>query len=225
VYYRQFYYRVFVQKSQYVENLQQMAKVREIEHDRIFERKLLKERAAEDALFPDQPQFITAAYKEKLQNEKKWEAEDKLAEELEKRTDVRASGMHGFYANLLNKNVSMGGDVKNAISAYTAGSTRQSTLLVDDSEKKPSAAQQATSAPSSAQPMTTAHTDAVTTENVTGQKRARDEEGEAPVTAAVTASTQEPVSVPSTKPEKPVQDRESKILSARERYLARKSQV
>lgn len=37
--------------------------------------------------------------------------------------------MHGFYANLLTKNVAMGGDVKgSALSAYTAGSQRQSQM-------------------------------------------------------------------------------------------------
>ena len=49
---------------------------------------------------------------------------------MEQRTDVRKSGMEGFYANLLTKNVAMGGDVDtHAISAYTAGSNRQTHVL------------------------------------------------------------------------------------------------
>lgn len=54
----------------------------------------------------------------------------RLADEVEQRTDVRKSGMEGFYANLLTKNVAMGGDVDaHAVSVYTAGSSRQSHVL------------------------------------------------------------------------------------------------
>lgn len=61
---------------------------------------------------------------------------------MEQRTDVRKSGMEGFYANLLTKNVAMGGDVDaHAVSVYTAGSARQSHVLQEpapaqDAEKK-----------------------------------------------------------------------------------------
>ena len=49
---------------------------------------------------------------------------------MEQRTDVRKSGMQGFYKNLLTKNVALGGDVDaHAVSVYTAGSARQSHLL------------------------------------------------------------------------------------------------
>ncbi len=66
----------FQQKSQYIGSIQSMAAVREKEKDRIYERKLLKERVVEDALFPDQPQFLTSAYKQKLLEDKKWNYED-----------------------------------------------------------------------------------------------------------------------------------------------------
>jgi hypothetical protein len=55
----------------------------------------------------------------------------RLAEELEQRTDVRGSGMHGFYANLLTKNVAMGGNVEHSVSVYTAGGMRQNRMLDD----------------------------------------------------------------------------------------------
>jgi hypothetical protein len=62
----------------------------------------------------------------------------RLADEVEQRTDVRKSGMQGFYANLLTKNVAMGGDVDaHAVSVYTAGSARQTHLL--DTTAPPSA--------------------------------------------------------------------------------------
>lgn len=105
--------------------------MREKEKDRIYEKKLLKERVIEDLEYGDKPKFMTTAYKNKLIEDKKWEYEDRLADEVEQRTDVRKSGMEGFYANLLTKNVAMGGNVdEHAISVYTAGSNRQNHLLV-----------------------------------------------------------------------------------------------
>lgn len=117
------------QSSRYIANLKASAKVREREKERIFEKILLKEREEEDKMFSNKPKFITSAYKEKLKESQRWEYEDKLAEELEKRKDVRSAGMHGFYSNLLTKNIAMGNDVEgNALSAYTAGSERQKKL-------------------------------------------------------------------------------------------------
>lgn len=103
--------------------------VREKERDRVYEKKLLKEREVEDKEFGDQPKFMTSAYKKKLIEDKKWEYENMLGDKLDEKTDVRSSGMEGFYKNLLTKNISMGSSVDgNAVSVYTAGSTRQSKL-------------------------------------------------------------------------------------------------
>ena len=105
------------------------AKMREKEKDLIYEKKLLKERKVEDAEFTDKPKFITTAYKQKLLEDKKWEYEARLADEIEQRTDVRRSGMEGFYSNLLTKNVAMGGELHHAVSAFTSGSDRQHHVL------------------------------------------------------------------------------------------------
>jgi coiled-coil domain-containing protein 55 len=53
------------------------AKMREKEKDRIYERKLLKEREVEDKEFGDKPKFLTSAYKKKMQEDQKWEYENK----------------------------------------------------------------------------------------------------------------------------------------------------
>ena len=53
----------------------------------------------------------------------------RLAEEIDKKTDVHAKGMQGFYANLFTKNVAMGNSVEeNALSAFTTGSSRLNHL-------------------------------------------------------------------------------------------------
>ena len=90
----------------------------------------MKERKKEDELFGDAPKYLTSAYKKKLMEDQKWEYEDQLAAQVESKTDVRGKGMQGFYSNLLSKNVAFGGDVEtSAVSAYTAGSSRQQKLI------------------------------------------------------------------------------------------------
>ena len=61
-----------------------------------------------------------------------------LGDKLDEKTDVRSSGMEGFYKNLLTKNISMGSSVDgNAVSVYTAGSTRQSKLQEEQQQQQP----------------------------------------------------------------------------------------
>ena len=125
--------------SRYISNLKKSAMVREKEKDRIYERKLLKERELEDKEFEGAEKFVTTAYKEKLAEQKKWEYEERLTEEIEKRHDVTKVGMQGFYSNLLTKNISAGASTDNAISAYTSGSVRQASILsynTQESESK-----------------------------------------------------------------------------------------
>ena len=81
---------------------------------------------------------MTSAYKKKLIEDKKWEYENMLGDKLDEKTDVRSSGMEGFYKNLLTKNISMGSSVDgNAVSVYTAGSTRQSKLQEEQQQQQP----------------------------------------------------------------------------------------
>lgn len=54
----------------------------------------------------------------------------RLQEEVDKRHDVRKLGMQGFYANLLTKNIALGGDVEtSATSAFTVGSQRVNNII------------------------------------------------------------------------------------------------
>lgn len=113
-------------QPKYIANLMEKAKIREIEGERIRERRLLNERKAEDALYGDKEKLISASYKRKLMEMKKWDAEDARLDALEDAEDVTKRGEHamaGFYANLLNKNIAMGGSTENAKSAYTVGRT------------------------------------------------------------------------------------------------------
>ena len=66
----------------YVHNLKAAAIVREKEKDRLFEKKMIKERELEEAngeVADDKKdvKFVTSAYKQKLMEQRKWELEDK----------------------------------------------------------------------------------------------------------------------------------------------------
>ena len=92
-------------KPKYIETIIATSKIREKEQERMYERKIMRERKKEDELYGDTEKFMTSAYKKKLEEEKKWEYEDKLIDIVEQKTDYRSKGMHGFYANLMSKNV------------------------------------------------------------------------------------------------------------------------
>ncbi|DBA84434.1 TPA: hypothetical protein ACH3X1_006066 [Trebouxia sp. C0004] len=92
-------------KSRYIEALKDKAVQREREQNVVYERRLAKERSAEDYLFGDKEKFVTAAYKHKLEEEKQWLAEEKLREAQEQKNDVVKKGHMGdFYRNILKTN-------------------------------------------------------------------------------------------------------------------------
>ncbi|BDA49960.1 Nuclear speckle splicing regulatory protein 1 [Coccomyxa sp. Obi] len=96
-------------KSRYIEGLLEKAKEREREQDIIYERTLLKERAAEDHLFGDKDKFVTAAYKKKLEEDQKWLAAERIREARDAKADVvKAGHMGNFYRNIMSGNVAFG---------------------------------------------------------------------------------------------------------------------
>lgn len=111
----------------YIAQLQKAAEIRQVNDERLFQLKLKKEADAEAHIYGQTEKFVTAAYKEKLQEIKRWKDEDARLAALEDATTVEGAGdMTGFYKNLLTKNLAMGtGDVeRDATSAYTVGSRR-----------------------------------------------------------------------------------------------------
>eukprot|EP00262_Sarcandra_glabra_P007007 TRINITY_DN19568_c0_g1_i1.p1 TRINITY_DN19568_c0_g1~~TRINITY_DN19568_c0_g1_i1.p1 ORF type:complete len:308 (+),score=85.18 TRINITY_DN19568_c0_g1_i1:122-1045(+) len=95
-------------KSKYIQTLMEKAKVREREHEIIYEKKLAKERSKDDHLFVDKEKFVTSAYKQKLAEQEKWLADERLRQLREEREDVtKKSDMSDFYFNL-TKNVAFG---------------------------------------------------------------------------------------------------------------------
>lgn len=75
-------------QPRYIQTLIDKAKVREREHEIIYERKLAKERTKEDHLFADKDKFVTGAYKRKLAEQAKWLEEERLRQLREEKEDV-----------------------------------------------------------------------------------------------------------------------------------------
>jgi coiled-coil domain-containing protein 55 len=104
-------------KSKYIGDLLKAAKVRERERDAIYERRIAREQAEEDAKeeYAGKEKFVTKAYKRKLEERKRWEQEEEQKEREEAANDVTkksaGAAFASFYGNL-NKNVSVGGAAK-----------------------------------------------------------------------------------------------------------------
>ncbi|KAG7350783.1 coiled-coil domain containing protein [Nitzschia inconspicua] len=102
-------------KSKYIGDLLKAAQVRERERDAIYERRIAREQAEEDAKeeFSGKEKFVTKAYKRKLEERKQWELEQEEKERQEDANDVTkksaGAAFASFYGNL-NKNVAAGGD-------------------------------------------------------------------------------------------------------------------
>ena len=95
--------------SRYIAQLKATAREREIEQDLVFEKRLAKEREAEDELFGDKGKFVTSAYRKKLEEQEKWKAEARKQEAREKAEDVtKRADLSDFYRNLMGGNVAFG---------------------------------------------------------------------------------------------------------------------
>lgn len=83
-------------KPKYISTLLQQAKIREVENERIRERRLVNERKADDALYGDKEKLVSASYKRKLQEMQRWDAEDARLAALEENEDVTKQGEHAM---------------------------------------------------------------------------------------------------------------------------------
>jgi coiled-coil domain-containing protein 55 len=88
-------------QSKYIEALKEKAEQRKREQDIVFERKVQKERSKEDHLYADKDKYVTAAYRKKLEEEKKWLEEERRRKLEEDREDVSVVHLftitHGSY--------------------------------------------------------------------------------------------------------------------------------
>eukprot|EP01083_Nonionella_stella_P173326 597614_1 len=93
-------------KPRYIAQLKKRADLREREHDLRFERRLLRERETEDHLYQDKGKYVTSAFKQKIDEQREFEQKLKREAEDEKRNDVKKrDGLGGFYSHLLEQTV------------------------------------------------------------------------------------------------------------------------
>lgn len=93
-------------KSKYIQDLLKSAKVREREREAIYERKVAREQAEEDAQeeYQGKEKFVTKAYKRKLEERKRWDTEQEEKQREEEANDVTKKSANAafasFYSNL-----------------------------------------------------------------------------------------------------------------------------
>ncbi|KAI9196165.1 hypothetical protein LWI28_021575 [Acer negundo] len=98
------------QQPKYIHKLIKKAEERQRDHDIIYERKLAKERNNEEHLYADKDKFVTSAYKKKLEEREKWEAQQRLRDLRDEKEDVtKKKDLSDFYFNL-GKNIAFGGN-------------------------------------------------------------------------------------------------------------------
>ncbi|XP_039252134.2 uncharacterized protein LOC120329550 [Styela clava] len=91
-------------KPKYISNLLKTAEKRVKERERREERKIQKERENEGDEFEDKEEFVTSAYKLKMQERQKEIEEEKRMDAIEEALDVRKQkDLSGFYRNFLNR--------------------------------------------------------------------------------------------------------------------------
>jgi hypothetical protein len=97
-------------KPKYINAILAASEKRKIEQSINREKIEKKKRERETGEYGDKPKYITKAYEEKLNKNKKKEFEDLINEKKEEKNTVNSEyGMMGFYSNLLTKNVAFGG--------------------------------------------------------------------------------------------------------------------
>lgn len=136
---------------------------------------------------------------------------------MEENTDVRKKGMHGFYANLLTKNIAMGGNVENAVSVFTAGSSRQNQVVSEDQAPRTRVSEGIEESHSSRGVAETT-TAPVSTASVTSEPIDHFRDSSSSSATKAVAAKPTPVAVPEV-------NKTEDINSARERYLARKRKL
>jgi len=91
----------------YIKNLLKTAAKRNLESERRYERRSVKERKTEDDMFGDKEKFLTPAYKEKMQKLEEAEQEQLRRDKLDEMQDVtKQNDMSGFYRHFLQDNYS-----------------------------------------------------------------------------------------------------------------------
>lgn len=93
-------------KSKYITGLLETAEHRKKEQEILKEKRLEKERAAEEHIYGTQETFVTSAYRKKMEEEQKWKMDQERKKKEEENNAVEKKGHMGdFYRNIFKSNV------------------------------------------------------------------------------------------------------------------------
>jgi coiled-coil domain-containing protein 55 len=95
-------------KSRYIENLMKTAKIRKIERDIAYDRKVARDQQVEEEAEPEfrnKDRFITSSYKRQLEERHQYEQQESIKQQIEDQNDItkRSDGGFGiasFYGNI-----------------------------------------------------------------------------------------------------------------------------
>nr|CAG4652149.1 EOG090X0D2W [Triops cancriformis] len=91
-------------KAKYIETLLKSAEIRQRDYERRLERKIQKERDAEEGQFADKEAFVTSAYKAKMAEMAKVEEDERRRDAIEAAMDVtKQRDLSGFYRHILKQ--------------------------------------------------------------------------------------------------------------------------
>jgi coiled-coil domain-containing protein 55 len=86
----------------YIGSIIEAARQRVVDNDRVYERKLLKERDADAEMYEDKEKFVTGAYRAKLAERAAYDVDLRRQAEVESREDVtKRTDLTDFHRNLL----------------------------------------------------------------------------------------------------------------------------
>ncbi|CAK7564933.1 MAG: hypothetical protein SEPTF4163_002838 [Sporothrix epigloea] len=102
-------------KPQYMTNIRKMAEVRERDRRIAEDKKTQRERDAEGDAFDDKETFVTEAYKQQQEENKRLEEAERKREEAEAAKAAETGGMTGFYKQLLERDEQRQAAIQEAI--------------------------------------------------------------------------------------------------------------
>lgn len=89
-------------EPKYIAGIMKAAAKRQMEFEKVQERKIQKEREEEGDLWSDKETFVTSAYRKKMEERQLLEEEERNQEKIEALLDVRKQkDLSGFYSNVL----------------------------------------------------------------------------------------------------------------------------
>ncbi|KAL1894167.1 hypothetical protein Sste5346_005953 [Sporothrix stenoceras] len=121
-------------KPQYMSNIRKMAEVRERDRRVAEDKKMQREREAEGDAFDGKETFVTEAYKQQQEENKRLEEAERKREEAEAAKAAETGGMTGFYKKLLNRDEERQAAIEEAVKTAASAPKGEDNKNKDEDE-------------------------------------------------------------------------------------------